>query len=71
MGWQVVDQQPAAGPGPTGTFTPGVDVHYQLDGGKQFVVFVPAAVYAQGPEAVKAVIAAQAATAEAVAGLSG
>lgn len=66
--WKVVSQVPTTGQDSNGQFVRGRNVNYQLADGTTGSVFVPNASYT--PDAVKAAIAADAATVAAIAGLT-
>jgi hypothetical protein len=66
--WKVTSVTPATGQVSSGQFGPGWNVTYQLESGATGIVFVPKS--GGDPDAIKAAIAADAATLHAIANLS-
>lgn len=66
--WSITAQQYATQPGPAGQFVKGYLVSYVTGSGQQGQVFVPQTAY--NPANVKELVSADAATMEAVAGLT-
>lgn len=71
MAWTVTSTSPGLGPGPNGIPVTGLTVVFDLDTGQTGQLFVPDSVKRQGAEAVKAMIAQEAALLAGIKGLSG
>lgn len=66
--WQIVNVVDSQGQGPSGGFTKGKDITFQLAGGQTGTFFVPLASF--NPDAVKGLAASEAAKLQAVLGLT-
>lgn len=64
VAWQVTGQAETMGPGPNGTFGPGIQVSFRTGGGHDGSVFIPNGAY-NLPQ-VRAAVAGQAALLDAV-----
>lgn len=71
MGWKVTSTSEQLGTGSTGTPVNGVQVFFTTDLGQSGSVFVPNTVVDQGPDTVKAMVAARAGALDAIKGLAG